>query len=155
MREKILTEQNDSAKTVTTKVLGNRMQFRCSHCRTKRNLPVQANIRRKKVRCQPCGSITICNLNRRLVPRRSQSGKVVMIAPDGQRIDVQIFNISDYGIGVEIPAKMIRSNVIKVGEKFRFECNWNSHLVRYNSFIMKNIYAQRIGLEKTKRGGGW
>jgi hypothetical protein len=153
MMEKILTEQNDSVKTVITKVINNRMQFRCSKCRAKRNLPVQANIRRKRVPCQKCGAITICNLNRRLVTRRFQSGKVVMIASDGQRIDVQIFNISDYGIGVEIPANMIRSYVIKVGEKFRFECNWNPHLLRYRSFIIKNISGQRIGLEKIRRGG--
>ena len=77
-----------------------------------------------------------------------------MIASDGQTTDAQVFNISDYGIGVEIPGKMIRSHVIKVGKKFRFECNWNPHLVRNSFFIIKNIYGQRIGLEKI-RGGGW
>ena len=148
-----MTEQNYSVKPVITKVVNNRMQFRCSKCRTKRHLPVQAKIRRKRVRCQKCGAITLVSLNRRFVPRRSQSGKVVMIARDGQTIDVMIFNISDNGIGVEVPAKMIRSHVIKVGEKFRFECNWNSHLLRNSSFIIKNIYGQRIGLEKIRRGG--
>lgn len=151
--EEILTEQNDSVKPVITKVINNRMQFKCSKCKTKRNLPVQANIRRKRVGCKKCGAITICNLNRRLVPRRSQSGNAVMIASDGQTIDVKIFNISDNGIGVEIPANMIRSHVIKVGKKFRFECNWNPHLLRNSSFIIKNIYGQRIGLEKIRRGG--
>ena len=151
--EEILTEQNDSVKTVITKVINNRMQFRCSKCRTKRNLPVQANTRRKRVRCQKCGAITICNLNRRLVPRLFQPGKAVMIASDGQTIDMNIFNISDNGIGVEIPAKMIRSHGIKVGKKFRFECNWNRHFLRNSSFILKNIYGQRIGLEKISRGG--
>ena len=151
--EEILTEQNDSVKPVITKVINNRMQFRCSKCRTKRNLPVQANIRRKRVRCQKCGAITICSLNRRLVPRRPHSGKAVMIASDGQTIDVNIFSISEYGIGVEVPANMLRSHVIKVGKKFRFECNWHSHLLRNSSFIIKNIYGQRIGLEKIRRGG--
>jgi hypothetical protein len=75
------------------------------------------------------------------------------IASDGQTIDMNIFNISDNGIGVEIPAKMIRSHGIKVGKKFRFECNWNPHLVRNSSFIIRNIYGQRIGLEKIRRGG--
>ena len=76
-----------------------------------------------------------------------------MIAGDGQTIDVKVFNISDNGICVEIPANMIRSHVIKVGKKFRFECNWNPHLLRNSSFIIKNIYGQRIGLEKITRGG--
>ena len=151
--EEILTEQNDSVKPVITKVVNNRMQFRCSKCRTKRNLPVQTNIRRKRVRCQKCGAITSCSFNRRLVARRSQSGKAVMIAFDGQTIDVNIFSISDYGIGVEIPANMIRSHVIKVGKEFRFECNWNRHFLRNSLFIIKNIYGQRIGLEKITRGG--
>ena len=153
MVEEILIEQNDSVKPVITKVINNRMQFMCSKCRTKRNLPVQANIRRKRVRCKKCGAITICNLNRRLVPRRSQSGNAVMIASDGQTIDVKIFNISDNGIGVEIPPNMIRSHVIKVGKKFRFECNWSRYFLRNSSFIIKNIYGQRIGLEKIRRGG--
>ena len=151
--EEILTEQNDSVKPVITKVINNRMQFRCSKCRIKRYLPVQTKIRRKRVQCQKCGAITIVSLNRRLVPRQSQSGKVVMIACDGQTIDVNIFSISDNGIGVEIPANMIRSHVIKVGEKFHFECNWNPRLLRNSSFIIKNIYGQRIGLEKITRGG--
>ena len=57
--EEILTEQNDSVKPVITKVINNRMQFKCSKCRTKRNLPVQANIRWKRVECKKCGDITI------------------------------------------------------------------------------------------------
>jgi hypothetical protein len=68
-------------------------------------------------------------------------------------IDANILNISDNGISVEIPVIMIRSHVIKVGKKFRFECNWNPYLLRNSSFIIKNIYGQRIGLEKVRRGG--
>jgi len=35
--EEILTEQNDSVKPVITKVINNKMQFKCSKCRTKKN----------------------------------------------------------------------------------------------------------------------
>ena len=76
-----------------------------------------------------------------------------MIASDGQTIDVNIFDISDNGISVEVPANMIRSHGIKVGKEFRFDCNWNPRLLGNSSFIIRNIYGQRVGLEKTRRGG--
>lgn len=140
------------SKTINCRVISNRMQFRCSSCGAKRNLPVQANLRRKKIRCHKCGNVTNCKLNRRANPRESQSGKAVMITSEGKKIDVNIFDISMNGIGIEIPHSAVRSQTVSIGKKVRFECKWNPRLIGNNYFVVRNKNGQRIGLEKITQG---
>jgi hypothetical protein len=92
-------------------------------------------------------------LNRRAHPRQSQSGKAVMITTEGKKIDVNIFDISMNGIGIEIPHSARRSQTVLIGKKVRFECNWNPRLIGNNYFVVRNKNGQRIGLEKITRGG--
>ncbi|MEA3468608.1 MAG: hypothetical protein U9R57_10355 [Thermodesulfobacteriota bacterium] len=136
-------------RMIVFRVINNRMQFKCAACDAKRNFPVQANIRRKNMRCHKCDAITRCMLNRRITPRELHSGKAVMITKAGKEIAVNIHDISiSGGIGLEIPIKTARARTITVGEEVHFNCKWNPRLLGSGRFLILNSNGQRIGIKK-------
>ena len=139
-------------KTASFRVIANRMRFICSSCGTKRNLPVQANIRRKRISCHACKAITKCILNRRAATRRFQSGKVTMRTIDGKEIEVNICDISTGGLGIEIPLRTARAKTISVGQEVRFSCKWNPRLLGNGSYVVTGCNVQRIGLKRIGPG---
>ncbi len=136
-------------KMIIFRVINNRMQFKCEMCEARRNLPVQPNIRNRNIRCHKCGAITRCQLNRRLTRRELQSGKATMVTREGRKIAVNIHDISiNGGLGLEIPMRIARAKVVKVGEEVRFECKWNPRLLgsgRFQNII--NDGQQRLGIK--------
>ena len=138
------------AKSVIFKVVGNRMQFRCSVCKAKRNVAIPPDIRTKSIRCHKCAELTRCIFNRRVHPREHQSGTVILQTSTGREINVMLNDLSREGLGFIIPVGSARTYRIGLGNEVKLRCTWNSRLISNTAFVVKNIKGQRIGL-KTKR----
>ncbi len=139
-------------KTQTYHVIGNRIRFICTACKTRRNSIVQRNIRKKNIRCSACGEVTKCILDRRARRREQHSGKIIMITQGGRNLDVFLHDISASGVGLDIPIKALRSRKITAGRRVRFKCSWNPHLFNNGNFVISNINGQRIGVQKIGLG---
>lgn len=135
---------------VVFRVINNRVQFKCEVCDVRRNLPIQANIRSRNIRCYKCEAITRCMLNRRHTRRELQSGRATMITREGRKIVVNLHDISvDGGIGLDIPIRAARAKVVKIGEEVRFDCKWNPRLLGSGRFkVVSSDGQQRLGIKK-------
>lgn len=100
------------------------------------------------MQCSKCGEITKCIVDRRAKPRTLHGGKIVMVTQEGTDLEVYLHDISVDGIGIDIPAKTMRSSKLKKGRRVKFKCNWNPGLFTNGSFVVNNIKDQRIGVEK-------
>lgn len=137
------------AKSVIFKVINNRMQFRCSACKAKRNVTVPPDIRVKSIRCHKCAELTRCVFNRRVEPRENQAGSVVLTTSSGREIDVMLHDRSREGLGFNFPVGTARTHRISVGNQVRLHCSWNPRLIPSRIFVVQNVKDQRVGL-KTK-----
>ncbi len=136
-------------RMIVFRVVDNRMQFKCTACGAKRNLPVQANLRSKSVRCHKCGSSTRCSLNRRIGPREQHSGKATMLTTDHKEIAVLVHDISlNGGVGLDVPIRTARAGTVKIGDEVRFNCKWYPRLLGSGRFVVINNKGQRIGIKK-------
>jgi hypothetical protein len=138
------------AKAVIFKVVNNRMQFKCSLCKAKRNVTIPPDIRTKSIRCHKCTELTRCIFNRRFQPRENQSGTVILRTSAGREVDVMLNDLSREGLGFIIPVGSARTYRIGLGNEVRLRCAWNSRLIPNTAFVVKNIRGQRVGL-KTKK----
>lgn len=137
-------------KSVTFKVVNNRMLFRCSACKAKRNITVPPDIRLKSIRCHSCSELTRCVFNRRVHLRENQRGMVILQTSAGREIDVMLHDLSMEGLGFNIPVGSARTYRIRVGNQVRLRCTWNPRLIPNTTFIVKNVKGQRVGLRKKK-----
>jgi len=137
------------AKTQTFRVVGGRIHFKCHACQSKRMLAIPPGVRRRSLRCSQCGEITRANFNRRLVLREQQKGKVLMSVSDSTYVEVDLFDISQNGVGFDMAIRDIRK--ISVGKEVQFRCSWNSQLFSQGRYIVKSIKGRRIGAESIRR----
>ena len=139
-------------KMIVFRVINNRVQFKCETCDAKRNLPIQANIRSRNIRCHKCDAVTRCMLNRRLTRRELQSGKATMITREGRKVFVNLHDMSvDGGLGIDLPIRAARAKVVKVGEEVRFECKWSPRLFGSGRFRVISSDGQRLGIKRVKK----
>jgi len=115
-------------------------------------MAVAPHLRMRKVRCQKCGVITICNFNRRYEQREFQSGKVVLLTSDGKEVEIYLHDISSGGVGFELPIMEARKCKLSVGEKVKFKCRWNSSRLERGEFVIKRIKEQRVGVQRITLG---
>ena len=139
-------------RTQTFKVVRNRMLFRCPICKVKRSISVPRGVRKKTIRCHKCGETIKCALNRRVYPREILTGKMIMITPDGNEMDALLSDKSATGAGFDLAFSDIRRNRLTKGQRVRFRCSWNPHLVGNNRYEIVNIIGSRIGVRKLTRG---
>ncbi len=137
-------------KIRTFRVINSRAQFRCASCGAKRNIAVPPYLRTKNVRCHKCKEITRCLFNRRHKPREQRSGNILLITHTGEEVVVNLHDISEDGIGLDIPPGFVISSKIKLGNMVQLKCNWNSKLIDSRYLEVKNIMGRRIGLKKSK-----
>lgn len=137
------------AKTQTFRVVGGRIHFKCQACQSKRMLAIPPGVRRRSLRCYQCGEITRANFNRRLVLREQQKGKVLMSVSDGTYVEVDLFDISQNGVGFDMAVRDIRK--ISVGKEIQFRCSWNSQLFSQRRYTIRSINGRRIGAERIQR----
>jgi transcription elongation factor Elf1 len=136
------------ARTCVSKVINGRMHFKCPSCQTKRMIGISPKISRRTVVCHNCNETTKCSLNRRLVRREMQGGKIVMYNTENKMMEGSLFDISDGGLGIELSIKDVQK--IKVGQKVKINCNWNPELVGKSSYVICSIKDQRVGVKKIR-----
>jgi len=114
---------------------------------------IPQEMRRRSIRCHKCGEITHANFNRRLIQREQQSGKVLMFLNDGMYdgmyLEVDLFDISQNGVGFDMAMRDIRK--VSVGKEIQFRCTWNSQLFSQGRYRVKSIKGHRIGAERIQR----
>lgn len=137
------------SKTRTYSVINNRFQFKCPSCQAKRMIAVPPDIRRKSVRCQRCGELSHCQLNRRVVPRMSQTGKALLILGDGKEMAIDLYDISIGGVGFEISGSI--ATTISVRQEVKLRCAWNPRLLDQSRFIIRSVKGRRIGAQTIER----
>lgn len=138
------------AKTQTFRMVGGRIRFKCHACQRIRMVAIPKEVRRRSIRCHKCGEITQASFNRRLIQREQQKGKVLMSLSDGTHIEVDLFDISQNGIGFDIGMRDIRK--VSVGKEVQFRCTWNSRLFSQGHYIVRSIKGRRVGAERTQLG---
>jgi hypothetical protein len=135
-------------KTKTFRVVNGRVHFKCHSCQAKRMMAVPPGIRRRSVRCQKCGEITSCNFNRRQIPREQQRGKILISTNNSSDFEVDLYDISNSGIGFDVAARDIRK--ISVGAEVKFRCTWNSKLFARGRYVIRSIKGRRIGAQRNQ-----
>ncbi|MCP4338980.1 MAG: hypothetical protein GY799_08845 [Desulfobulbaceae bacterium] len=137
------------SKTKIFRVVNGRVHFKCHSCQGKRMVAIPPGVRRRSIRCQKCGEITSCNFNRRLVPREQQRGKVLLSISNNIVIEVDLYDISNSGIGFDVAARDIRK--ISVGAEVQFRCTWNSKLFAGGRYVITSVKGRRIGAQRNQR----
>lgn len=140
-------------RTQVFKVVRNRMQFKCPACGVRRNLSVPPNVRRKSMRCHKCGEHVKCSLNRRVYPREQLSGKMIMIMPDGEELEVLLTDRSPRGAGFDLSISAIRRNKITIGQEVRFSCSWGPYVLGNTRYVIVNFKGLHVGVRKIQIGG--
>lgn len=137
------------AKTKTIRVVNGRMQFRCFNCKTRRMIGVATHVRRRSIKCHKCGEVTKAILNRRMLQREQQFGKILLTTADGIEMEVSLFNISLHGVGFEVPLQ--QRSKLSVGKVVEFRCPWNPQLISQGAYVIRSINGQKVGAEKTRK----
>lgn len=136
------------AKTLTYKVLNNRLLFKCPSCEARRMVSLPAEVRRKSIRCHKCGEIAHCNLNRRQIPRESQAGRAVMVFSDGREVSIDLYDISIGGVGFDM---LNGSRGVSVSQEVRLKCAWNPRLLDQGRYVVRNVSGRRVGVQAVDR----
>lgn len=131
------------AKTKTFRVVEGRIHFKCHSCDGKRMVAVPQHVRNRSFRCQKCGELTRCILNRRLDQREQQLGKVLVSTADGAELEADLADISLYGVGFDVPLKGVKK--ISVGKEVKFRCAWNPRLLSNGRYVVTSVKGQRVG----------
>lgn len=132
------------AKTITFRVINNRLLFKCTYCQAKKRISLPKDIHRKTIRCHKCEELSHCFLNHRSTPRELQTGKAIMISSDGREVTIDLNDISPGGVGFEVPSG---SRGVCLGQEIRLKCTWNSRLLDQGRYVVRNIKGRRIGVE--------
>ena len=130
------------------RVVNGRIHFKCYSCDSKRMVTVPYSVIRRTIRCQKCGEITRCTLNRRITLRDQQRGKILMRTADGREMTVDLADISLNGVGLDVSAGDLPK--IKVGKEIKFRCTWNPRLLGQGRYVIKSIKGRRVGLKRQR-----
>lgn len=130
------------------RVINGRVLFKCHACKSNRMYAIPPAVRTRTLRCFKCGEITRCIFNRRAVTREQQSGRVLLLCDDGKEVEVDLFDLSEEGVGFEVPARDIMR--IVVGRQVSLKCPWNPQLLGQGRYIVRSIKGQRVGVERVK-----
>ncbi len=129
-------------------VTENRIFFKCPSCGTKKTMFVPRDLRQVSTRCYKCGEVTKCRLNRRIRSREQQSGKIIMVTNNGVEYEISLNDISETGVGFDIPIGIARAHILSPGHEVRFRCSWNANLLGNIRFEVQSVRGQRIGAKK-------
>jgi len=69
-----------------------------------------------------------------------------MITGDGKTQDVDLFDISQNGIGFEVPVR--EKMTIGLGSEVSFRCTWNPFLLNRGRYRVRAIKGRRVGAMK-------
>jgi hypothetical protein len=124
------------------------MQFLCHRCLAKRMVVIPPAVRLRTIRCHKCGEPTRCTFNRRITLREQQSGRALLTTSDGREMEVDLFDISQDGVGFELSIKDMTK--LAVGREITLKCQWNQQLLSRGRYIVRSVKEQRVGVERQK-----
>ena len=133
------------AKTKIFNIVDGRFHFKCPMCQAKRMISVPMRVRRRSFRCHKCREITRCIFNRRSTLREQQVGKAILVEADGNHLDINLTDISHYGVGFNVDYCDIRK--ISIGKIVNLRCSWNPRLFVSGNYRIKTISGQHVGAE--------
>lgn len=136
-------------KSQTFRVVNGRAHFKCHACKAKRMVTIPPQVRTRSLRCHKCGELTRANFNRRIIPREQQRGKVLMELRDNISLEVDLYDISLYGVGFDVPMREVRK--LSVGQEVQFRCSWNPRLFSQGRYIIRSIKGSRVGAQISHR----
>jgi hypothetical protein len=128
----------------TFHVMTGRFFFICPSCRNKKMITVGYRFRRTSVRCPKCRSKITCVLNRRLVARSSQSGRVFLLV-SGSQTEVELVDISTVGVGFEMDVRSALK--IAIARVIEFNCSWTRGLFRNGRYVVRFVKGGRAGAQ--------
>lgn len=131
--------------TKTFRVQNNRIRFVCPECGTKRVIAVAGSVRRRNIKCPKCSVATPCILNRRSSPRELQAGRCLLIFEQGNEMEIDLHDISIYGLGFNIPQNSPVN--LHLRQLLRFKCSWGPRLLT-SKYIVRSIKGRRIGAQR-------
>ena len=136
------------AKTKMVQVVNGRMHFKCHACQAKRMVSIPPGIRRRSFRCHKCGETTHCNFNRRRALREQQRGVVQLTTNEGKTFNVNLFDISLYGVGFDVSFR--DKHKLSVGSEIKFRCPWNPRLLSQGRYQITSLNGLRAGAQKRR-----
>jgi hypothetical protein len=71
-----------------------------------------------------------------------------MVTQDGQEHDIILYDISDKGVGFDIPVGIARAHLVSVGDMVKFRCDWNSQILGCSHYEVRSVRGQRVGALK-------
>ena len=134
------------SKTQIFRVVSGRIHFKCHACQAKRMVTIPPEVRQRSIRCQKCGELTRASFNRRVALREQQRGKVLVSTGNSSNLEVDLYDISLYGIGFDVAPRDIRK--MAVGAEVQFRCTWNPRLLSQGRYIVRSIKGRRIGAQR-------
>lgn len=133
-------------RSITFQVVHHKIRFKCHACNIKKYMAIPSEVRRRSIRCPNCGAITKGLMNRRKRPRDQQYGKCLLTTIGGKEIEIDLHDISQSGIGFDLPFKSART--LSLRQQFFLKCQWNPNLFGNNKYVIKSIKGRRVGAEK-------
>ncbi len=80
----------------------------------------------------------------------AQCGKIYLTTVDGEELEVTLVDVSDKGIGLEIPFEAVRARKLNLDDRISFRCTWNRRLLSNGLYVVKNIRERHVGVEKVR-----
>lgn len=114
-------------------------------------MTIPAGVVRRNIKCHKCSETTKCIINRRIKPRHSLPGKVVLITEGSREIEVTLVDISEGGTGAsfDLPFGNPKVNRIQIGSKVRLKCGWNPRLFGSGHYVVRNVKGLRVGVSNS------
>ncbi|SDO36161.1 hypothetical protein [Desulforhopalus singaporensis] len=137
------------AKKRTYRVVDGRMNFVCPECHTRRLVGVSPHLKNRSIKCHKCSTVVSCTLNRRETIREQQFGKVLLTRYDRSVVEVNLLDISTWGVGFELPFRELKK--LSVGERIEFRCPWNPKLLGSSAYVIRAINGRRVGAERLRK----
>lgn len=137
-------------RSKTFQAVNNKIHFKCQACKARRLITIPPGVMRKTIKCHNCSEPTKCLINRRIRPRQTQTGKILVVTNNYHEIEVMLKDVTEGGIGAsfDLPYGNPLTKKIRLGNKIRLNCRWNRYLFGSNSYIIKNIKGQRVGIAR-------
>lgn len=109
-------------------------------------ITVPSGIRSKTLRCGKCGESIRGTFNRRQLAREQQSGSVWLLIGDGREFKVDLYDVSQNGVGFDLSTRDM--NKLTIGRDVQFKCTWNPKLFSNTRYVVRTIQGQRVGAER-------
>ena len=72
----------------------------------------------------------------------------MVITSNKRETEVILHDISEDGVGFDLPPGKPRNIIVSVGSQVRFKCLWNPHLFGNDQYKVLSIVGHRVGAKR-------